>query len=65
MTYRRVAAVRTGPPKLLQIVEDNLHPPSMLEVGVRVWAAVIIRTVVTVRTDRAFRIALTRVSSIM
>jgi NADPH:quinone reductase-like Zn-dependent oxidoreductase len=53
MTYRSVVATRTGPPDVLQVVENALRPPKAGEVRIKVQAAGVCRPDLTVRAGEA------------
>lgn len=50
MIYRSVVATRTGPPEVLQVVENELRAPAKGEARIRVLAAAVCRPDITVRT---------------
>jgi NADPH:quinone reductase-like Zn-dependent oxidoreductase len=51
--YRSVVATRLGSPKVLEIVENDLHEPAPGEVRIRVLAASVCRPDITVRRGKA------------
>ncbi len=53
MIYRSVVATRTGPPEVLQVVENELRAPARGEVRIRVLAAAVCRPDITVRTGES------------
>lgn len=53
MKYRSVIATRTGPPEVLQVIENDLRPPAAGEVRIKVLAASVCRPDITVRTGGA------------
>lgn len=52
-TYRSVVATRTGPPEVLQVVENELLPPAKGKVRIKVLAAAVSRPDVTVRAGQS------------
>lgn len=52
-TYRSVVATRTGPPAVLQVVEQPLRAPAKGEARIRVQAAAVSRPDITVRAGTA------------
>ncbi len=52
-TYRSVVATRTGPPEVLQVVENDLLPPGKGKVRIKVLAAAVSRPDVTVRAGKS------------
>lgn len=52
-TYRSVVATRTGPPEVLQVVENELLPPGKGKVRIKVLAAAVSRPDVTVRAGQS------------
>ncbi|HLE72633.1 MAG TPA: alcohol dehydrogenase catalytic domain-containing protein, partial [Anaerolineales bacterium] len=53
MKYKSVIATRTGPPEVLQVIENDLRPPAAGEVRIKVLAASVCRPDITVRTGEA------------
>jgi NADPH:quinone reductase-like Zn-dependent oxidoreductase len=53
MNFKSVIVTRTGGPNVLQVVENDLRPPSAGEARIRVLAAAVSRPDVTVRTGEA------------
>jgi NADPH:quinone reductase-like Zn-dependent oxidoreductase len=53
MKYKSVVVTKRGGPEVLQVVENDLRPPSAGEARIRVLAAAVSRPDVTVRTGEA------------
>ena len=53
MKYKSVIVTRTGPPEVLQVMENALRPPAAGEVRIKVLAASVCRPDITVRTGEA------------
>ena len=53
MKYKSVIVTRTGPPEVLQVMENALRPPAAGEVRIKVLAASLCRPDITVRTGEA------------
>lgn len=53
MKYKSVIVTRTGPPEVLQIIENDLRPPSAGEVRVKILAAAVCQPDITVRTGKS------------
>ena len=53
MIYKSVAAIKNGGPEVLQVIENELHPPKAGEVCIRVLAAAVCRPDTTVRAGKA------------
>lgn len=53
MTYRSVIATRTGPPEVLQVVENELRAPPKGQARIRVLAAAVSRPDITVRSGQS------------
>jgi len=53
MKYRSVIVTRTGPPEVLQVIENDLRPPLAGEVRIKVLASSVCRPDITVRTGEA------------
>lgn len=53
MKYKSVIATNTGGPEVLQVIENDLHPPSEGEVRIKVLAASVCRPDVTARRGEA------------
>jgi NADPH:quinone reductase-like Zn-dependent oxidoreductase len=52
-TYRSVVATRTGPPEVLQVVENDLRLPAKGQVRIKVLAAAVSRPDITVRAGKS------------
>lgn len=52
-SYRSVVATRTGPPEVLQVVENDLRPPAKGQVRIKVLAAAVSRPDITVRAGKS------------
>ena len=53
MKYKSVVVTRNGGPEVLQVVENDLRPPSAGEARIRVLAAAVCRPDITARTGQA------------
>jgi NADPH:quinone reductase len=53
MKYKSVIVTRPGGPEVLQVIENNLHPPSVGEVRIKVLASTVCRPDITVRRGKA------------
>lgn len=53
MTYKSVMARRTGPPYVLEVVENEMRSPATGEVRIRVLAAAVCRPDISVRQGKA------------
>jgi NADPH:quinone reductase len=53
LKYKRILVSRFGGPDVLQVVEDDLRPPSVGEVRLKVLAASVSRPDVSVRQGKA------------
>lgn len=51
--YKSVIATRTGGPEVLQVIENDLHPPSAGEVRIKILAVAVCRPDITVRRGEA------------
>jgi NADPH:quinone reductase-like Zn-dependent oxidoreductase len=54
MKYKSVIVTRHGGPEVLQVIENDLRPPSAGEARIKVLAAAVSRPDVTVRTGKSF-----------
>jgi NADPH:quinone reductase-like Zn-dependent oxidoreductase len=53
MKYKSVIVTRTGPPEVLQLVENDLRPPAAREARIKVLASAVCRPDITIRTGKS------------